>query len=201
MRSFGERMVVPLMNFLLLTFLPLKKIYSSSKGSFIAANGQFLIVDRETYDAIGGHTVVADKVVEDMELARRIKKRGFRMMTFLGENSITCRMYSGFKEAFTGFTKNYYPGFNTSALNFLLILVFVFITFFLPFLMIFMNSIFLWSVLIILIGRFATSLASKQNFLLNCMAHPIQIILMLAVGISSVTKTKKKKIEWKGRFI
>jgi chlorobactene glucosyltransferase len=183
-KSFGEWLVVPLMNFLLLSFLPLKKVYSSNKKSFIAANGQFLLIKREIYDEIGGHKAVADQVVEDMEIAREVKKRGFKIMTFLGENSIACRMYGGFKQAFRGFTKNFFPGFNTSPLIFVMSLVFFLLTFFLPFLAVFMNSKFIWIVFIILFGRIITSLSSKQSFLINCIIHPVQIIVMIADGLS-----------------
>lgn len=199
--SFGEWLIVPLMNFLLLTFLPLKKVYSSEKKSFIAANGQFLLIQRSVYDEIGGHRAVASKVVEDMEIAREVKKRGLRMMTFLGENSISCRMYSGFKEAFVGFTKNFFPGFNTSPLIFILFLFLLLLTFFLPFLLLVMNSKFGWVVIIILLGRLTTSLSSKQSFLINCFIHPVQILIMISIGINSVYRTTKKKLRWKERYI
>jgi chlorobactene glucosyltransferase len=200
-KSIGEWLVIPLMDFLLLTFLPLKKVYFSEKKSFVAANGQFLLIKREIYDEIGGHRAVANKVVEDMEIARAVKKSGYKVMTFLGEDSITCRMYSGFKQAFRGFTKNFFPGFNISSLSFILFLALLLVIFFLPFLMVFMNSKFIWVVLIILFGRLITSLSSKQNFLINCLFHPLQMIIMIAVGINSVYRTKKKKLRWKGRYI
>ncbi|MBT8392251.1 MAG: glycosyltransferase [Ignavibacteriaceae bacterium] len=199
--SFGEWLIVPLMNFLLLTFLPLIKVYSSEKKSFVAANGQLLLIERNTYDKIGGHREVASKVVEDMEIARNVKKFGFKMMTYLGENSISCRMYTGFRQGVIGFTKNFYSGFNLPPVVFALFLVFLLSSFFLPFLMIFVNSKFIWVVLIIIIGRISTSLSSKQNLLINVLIHPVQIILMIAIGISSVYKTSKKTLKWKGRYI
>ncbi len=201
MKSIGEWLVVPLMNFLLLAFLPLRKVYSSGKRSFIAANGQFLLITKEAYTKIGGHIGVADKVVEDMEIARQAKKSGFKLMTFLGEDSISCRMYDGFKPAFNGFTKNFFPGFNISPAIFTIFLVFVFTAFFLPFLLVFMNSYFILVVLIILLGRLAISVSSKQNFLINILLHPAQMFLMIAVGVNSVYRTKTKKLKWKGRSI
>jgi chlorobactene glucosyltransferase len=145
--------------------------------------------------------LVADKVVEDMEIARAVKKGGYKVMTFLGEISISCRMYNGFNQAFRGFTKNFFPGFNLSSLHFILFLVLLLLIFFLPFLMAFMNSMFIWVVIIILLGRLITSLSSRQNFLINCIFHPVQVIIMIAVGINSVYKTTKKNLKWKGRYI
>jgi chlorobactene glucosyltransferase len=200
-KLFGEWLVVPLMNFLLLTFLPLTKVYSSTKKSFVAANGQFLLITKEVYNKIGGHKEVANKIVEDMEMARRFKKSGFKLMTFLGENSITCRMYYGFEPAFNGFTKNFFPGFNTSPLIFIFFLLFLFTTFFLPYLFVFMNSYFIWIVLIILLGRLATSISSHQSIVANFLLHPIQMIIMIAIGLNSIYRTTTKKMKWKGRSI
>jgi len=104
-KSFGEWLIVPLMNWLLLSFLPLRQVYSSQNKSFIAANGQFILWDRETYFSIGGHKQVANTVVEDMELARKAKPHD-KIITLLGGNIIFCRMYSSFPNAFKGFTKN-----------------------------------------------------------------------------------------------
>ena len=200
-KSFGEWLVVPLMNFLLLAFLPLKKVYSSPNKSFVAANGQFLFIDRNTYEKIGGHSAFADRVVEDMEIAREVKKAGFKLMTFLGGSSISCRMYEGFTEAFNGFSKNFFPGFNIPAILFFLQLIIFFLAFLLPFTLIFMNPSFLIIVLIILTGRLFISIPSRQNFIINIFLHPIQILIMLAIGVNSVYRTKSKKLKWKGRYI
>ena len=200
-KSFGEWLIVPLMNFLLLAFLPLKKVYSSPNKSFIAANGQFLLITRLAYERIGGHQAFKEKVVEDMEIARATKSSKLKVMTLLGDNSIDCRMYEGFGEAFQGFSKNFFPGFNTSPIIFTAFLIFIIIVFLLPFLMIFVNYDFLLIVLIILTGRLIISICSKQNFLTNIILHPLQMIVMTAVGVNSVHKTITKKLKWKGRSI
>lgn len=200
-KSFGEWLIVPLMNFLLLTFLPLKKVYSSANKSFIAANGQFIFITKPFYTKIGGHKAFKEKVVEDMEIARQVKKSGFNMMTFLGADSVSCRMYDGLRPSFNGFSKNFFPGFNTSPLIFSLFLSLIFFVFLLPFFMILLNSDFLLIVLIILAGRLFISISSKQNLIINIILHPLQMFMMIAVGFSSIYKTMTKKLQWKGRSI
>lgn len=200
-KSLGEWLIVPLMNFLLLTFLPLKKIYSSANKSFVAANGQFLFITNEVYTKIGGHKAFKEKVVEDMEIARGIKKSGLKLMTLLGDDYISCRMYEGFDKAFNGFSKNFFPGFNTSQLIFSLLLILIFFVYLLPFLLIFVNYNFFLIVLIILTGRLFISITSRQNFFINVILHPLQMIVMIAIGVNSVYRTKTKKLEWKGRSI
>ncbi|HSW54877.1 MAG TPA: glycosyltransferase family 2 protein [Ignavibacteriaceae bacterium] len=200
-KSFGEWLVVPLMNFLLLAFLPLRKVYSSPNKSFVAANGQFLFIDRNTYEKIGGHSAFADRVVEDMEIAREVKKAGFKLITFLGGSSISCRMYEGFTEAFNGFSKNFFPGFNIPAILFFFLLIILFLAFLLPFTLIFMNPSFLIIVLIVMMGRLFISIPSRQNLIINILLHPIQILIMLAIGVNSIYRIKTKKLKWKGRYI
>jgi len=161
---------------------------------------QFFI-DKKAYEKIGGHAAFANKVVEDMEIAREVKKAGFKLMTFLGGNSISCRMYEGFTDAFNGFSKNFFPGFNIPATAFFLLLIILFIVFLLPFILIFMNPSFVLIVLIILMGRLFVSIPSRQNLIANILLHPIQILIMLAIGVNSVYRTKTKKLKWKGRYI
>lgn len=197
-KSFGEWLIVPLMNWLLLSFLPLKKVYSSENKSFIAANGQFMLWDRETYFSIGGHQHVANAVVEDMELARKAKQKN-KIMILLGGNIIFCRMYSSFTDAFKGFSKNFYPGFNlkpTTFISFVILLLFLFTV---PSAFALTNSNYLIVIMLIVLSRILISKMSHQNLLLNVILHPIQMIFMLVIGINSVMSTKLGYAAWKGR--
>ncbi len=109
-RTFGEWLIVPSMNFFLLNLLPLKKVFSSPKKSFVAANGQFIMLDKPSYNQIGGHNSVKNEVVEDMELARLYKQNKLSVLTALGDKNIYCNMYNSFSESFYGFSKEFFPG-------------------------------------------------------------------------------------------
>ncbi len=197
----GAQLVVPLMNWLLLTFLPLKKVYTSPRSSFVAANGQFILIDRKTYVSIGGHNDVKNQVVEDMELARKVKQNGLRMITALGNDSIFCEMYSSLNDSVNGFSKNFFKGFNISSITFLLMLFFMMILFFTPVILIILNINFLLIVSIILIGRVLISLMSKQKVVINVILHFFQMLVLIFVGIKSVYAASSGDIEWKGRKI
>lgn len=199
--SIGAQLVTPLMNWILLTFLPLIKVYTSHNPSFVAANGQFILIDRTTYESTGGHSSVRDQVVEDMEIARRVKKRGLKMLTALGSNSICCRMYKSLEESVNGFSKNFFRGFNINPVAFLLLLAFIIIVFFTPIILSLVNIKFLLIVSLILIGRVFISMMSKQNIILNMVLHFIQMIVLVLVGVKSVFVTVSGIIEWKGRKI
>ena len=61
-----------------------------------AANGQFLMIRRDAYDAVGGHASVAAEVLEDVALARRIKSAGYRLAFHSGKGIVRVRMYRSF---------------------------------------------------------------------------------------------------------
>jgi chlorobactene glucosyltransferase len=186
------------MNWLLLTFLPLKKVFTSNKKMFTAANGQFIIIDRDTYNLIGNHEKFKDQVVEDMEIARSVKSKKKRLMTCVGNNVISTNMYSSFSEAFNGFSKNFYKGFNTSKLSFLLIISILLILFVFPLIFAIGNSFYFLIVFIIVIERSIVSIISKENLVLNILLHPLQMIMMFLIGVNSLSKKKKF---WKNRII
>lgn len=72
--------------------------------------GPFMLFRRSTYEKIGGHRAVADQVVEDVELARRIKRNGHKLRYFLGSEIASVRMYRSFAALWEGWTKNLYVG-------------------------------------------------------------------------------------------
>jgi len=197
--SIGSYLVTPLMNWLLLTFLPLRQVFASKRGSLVAANGQFIVFKKEAYETIGGHVSVADNVVEDMELARLIKTSGLRIMTALGGSEIMCRMYSTFSEAADGFAKNFYPGFKIPVPFFLImILAFIFM-YLIPFVLMFFYPVFLIAAALIFFQRLLLSDLSLQNKLLNLLLHPAQMTVMTFVAYRSVIFSIRKKTVWKGR--
>jgi glycosyltransferase involved in cell wall biosynthesis len=74
-----------------------------------AANGQYLLIRREAYDAIGGHASVAGEVLEDVALARRAKAGGIPILFASGAGRVRVRMYRTFRSMWQGWAKNLYP--------------------------------------------------------------------------------------------
>jgi glycosyltransferase involved in cell wall biosynthesis len=73
-----------------------------------AANGQFLMMRRDVYDAIGGHASVAGEVLEDVALALRVKAAGHRIWFGSGRGIVRVRMYRSFQAMWQGWKKNLY---------------------------------------------------------------------------------------------
>jgi cellulose synthase/poly-beta-1,6-N-acetylglucosamine synthase-like glycosyltransferase len=78
------------------------------KSPAAAANGQFLMMRRDVYDAIGGHSGVAGEVLEDVALAMRVKSAGHRISFGSGKGIVHVRMYRSFQEMWQGWKKNLY---------------------------------------------------------------------------------------------
>src|SRR5262249_1448815 len=67
-----------------------------------AANGQFFLIRRQAYDAVGGHEAVRDQIVEDVELMRLLKARRFKTRFMLGAQLATTRMHATYEQMLHG---------------------------------------------------------------------------------------------------
>jgi cellulose synthase/poly-beta-1,6-N-acetylglucosamine synthase-like glycosyltransferase len=73
-----------------------------------AANGQFLVIRRDAYEAVGGHARVAGEVLEDVALAKLVKEAGYRIWFGSGKGIVRVRMYRTFAAMWEGWRKNLY---------------------------------------------------------------------------------------------
>jgi glycosyltransferase involved in cell wall biosynthesis len=71
-----------------------------------AANGQYILVRRDVYEKLGGHRAVADKLLEDVELARLFKAAGRKIWFRYGSGMVRTRMYRSYSAMAEGWTKN-----------------------------------------------------------------------------------------------
>ncbi len=78
------------------------------KHAAAAANGQFLMIRREVYEAVGGHARVCGEVLEDVALARAVKSAGYRLWFGSGRGMVRARMYRSFGAMWQGWQKNLY---------------------------------------------------------------------------------------------
>lgn len=127
-RGFWEKLVIPLVYFILMCYLPLRLVRTSPKTAFCSAIGQFILFKRDIYLRTGGHGAVKNAIVEDVWLCRTIKKAGGRVAVFNGVDALSCRMYRTPGEIIRGFSKNLFAGlgYRSSALFMLIALTLVF---------------------------------------------------------------------------
>ncbi|QSB13795.1 glycosyltransferase [Natronosporangium hydrolyticum] len=103
--TLGERLLVPLIDEVLLSFLP-HRLLSLPVPAAATANGQLLAFRRSAYQAIGGHRAVADRIVEDLALGRLARRRGLRLGLALGGDLVSARMYDGYPQTVRGLGKS-----------------------------------------------------------------------------------------------
>ena len=168
-----------------------------------AANGQFILIRRDVYEAVRGHAGVAAELVEDVALAHRVKQAGYKLYFASGAGVVRTRMYRSFREMWQGWTKNLFllMGGRTSAVAEELL------------------SAFPWPVAICLIlsplGR-AYAIAALVLFLLYLTSYAVQLrvnrlpvsairyyalaaCLYAGVLLASAWKFTHGKVIWKGR--
>ncbi|MBI5965549.1 MAG: glycosyltransferase [Chloroflexi bacterium] len=109
MGSFWEKVVMPLvMTALSVGFSPRKVNDPNTRDAI--ANGQFIFIKRNVYDAIGGHERIKDQIVEDKAISEQVKWNGYHLVVADGLKVIRTRMYTSFPTMWEGWTKNIYLG-------------------------------------------------------------------------------------------
>jgi len=219
LETFWEKQVIPLIYFALYTLLPAKYVersprwlpsFLSSKVSskFAAACGQFIAFKRAAYDSISGHESVKDKIIEDVELAKNIKRNSLRLKMFHGVGSVFCRMYSNHTELWNGLRKNFFVGFNKNILFFSVMGVLHLVVFIAP-IILFIYGFFINSsellitssvpVFIVFIQRASLNFIFKWD-IYSAFSHALGVLWFQALGVQClVDYLTQKRVSWKGR--
>lgn len=200
MVSPGEYLTVPVMNYILLTLLPLVLVLKSKFSSMAAANGQFMLFSKAKYFETLPHEKFKNNKVEDIEIARYFKQKNIPVVCSLGDDTIECRMYNGFDEAVNGFSKNAINFFGNSFLA--AILFWVVTTFgFLVVLSKLSIVLFFLYLSIIFATKVIVSFISKQSIVINLiLLIPQQLTLGILIYKALIYKFNKQ-LKWKGRSI
>lgn len=106
--SFWERVLIPFVYCRLSAKFSFARV-NDPKLPDAAANGQFLMILRDVYQKVGGHAAIANEVLEDVALSRRVKQAGYQIYFTAPIGIIRTRMYRNFSALWQGWTKNLYP--------------------------------------------------------------------------------------------
>jgi Glycosyl transferase family 2 len=103
--GFWEKAIMPVI------FAELARTYrpsdvSDPRSPAAAANGQYLLITRRSYDSVGGHAAVATSLLEDVALARAVKSSGRKIFFRFGGDAVRTRMYRTLPQLVEGWTKN-----------------------------------------------------------------------------------------------
>jgi hypothetical protein len=108
--SIGEHLIIPLIHFILLSYLPMRRMRRTLDPAASAGVGQFLLARKDAYVASGGHAAFASTMHDGVKMPRAFRRAGHRTDLFDGTDLVSCRMYDSWGRVWRGFVKNAYEG-------------------------------------------------------------------------------------------
>ena len=194
MLSAPERLLMPMLNFVVFSLFPGVLAARRRQPSLGLAHGSCLLLERQTYHAVGGHAAVRHEIFEDTRLAQLWRVRGQRSLCVDGQNAVRVRMYAGFPQIWRGFLKNFYPAFRHDT-TFWLFCAFHGVVFVLPFLTA------SWTAAAFVLAARAVLAVRFRQSVWTVPAHPFAEMIMLALALWSRHLCRSGRgVAWKGRL-
>ncbi|MEV8507660.1 glycosyltransferase family A protein [Actinoplanes sp. NPDC051475] len=201
------RLVQPLLQWSWLTFLPLRLMERSPRPSLAAAGGQWLVVDRAGYERAGGHAAVRGDILEDIGLARAVKRSGGRIALADGSGLATCHMYASWRELGDGYGKSLWASFGSpagaAAVVLLLMLLYVAppVTAALALMSatvdLALGSLCAYGMGVL--GRMIAAAATGGRTWPDPLAQPVSILVFAALVARSFARRRQGRLSWRGR--
>ncbi len=203
--GFWQRTVMPLVFAELATAYPPKEVSSPASG-IAAANGQFLMVEREAYFSVGGHRAIGKEILEDVALARAIKRARYGIRFRHAPDALATRMYRTLPDMVEGWTKNLALLFPSPMLMAAMQLLQFLLFFSLPALAFSMPYLVSWqrgAILVVWLraswgfyNRVSRSHFPAADVAISILGVPLFSWLLIR---SSLQRRGKKSVGWKGR--
>jgi hypothetical protein len=201
----GEALLLPLLGTILLAHLPLRLAAERPDPALAAANGQFLLFPRAGYHACGGHAGVRGDLVDDVALARAVKRAGGKVVVHDAGAFVAVRMYHGLGEAWAGFRKNLFPAFGGRPGPFLLGLALLVGWHGLPPLVVLAglatgHVAWAWAAQWAIATALRLVLAARLGQPgWSALVHPVGVWVVVAIALASWRATVRGDLAWKGR--
>lgn len=205
--TFLEQLLIPLIHFILLGFLSLRRMRASPQPAYAAGCGQLFVTRRAAYEASGGHAAIRRSLHDGLQLPRLYRQQGRTTDVFDATDLATCRMYRSASEVWRGLSKNATEGVATPTLlpavtmllgwghvapgPLLLVAAFE------------RNAVAaLLSTLALAVSYLPRVIAAVRfgQPLAGVLLHPVGILLFLAIQWSALVRSwRKRPVSWKGR--
>ncbi|MDQ3282426.1 MAG: glycosyltransferase [Acidobacteriota bacterium] len=201
MRGFWEHVVMPNLSTFAFSFLPIWLTNRSRFRLLAIGGGTGNLVTREAYEKSGGHTALADAVIDDVGLARLMRRSGRRTEIVRADDDVHVRMYHGLREIVEGFTKNAFVAFNRSYLVALLFLPVAVAVHILPYVLaLFGNPYAIAIVAVIALTRLILFTSLRYGVINALFAHPLMIGVWCWIMLRSIWYTGiRRQVHWRGR--
>jgi hypothetical protein len=193
-----EQLLLPLIHFVLLAFLPIERMRRSVNPAYAAACGQLIMVKRNAYHAVGGHAAIRGSMHDGIQLPRAFRRAGYATDIFDATDVAECRMYRNAGEVWNGLAKNAIEGIGAPAriapLTAILLLGQV-----LPFVAWPFAPVFLPIAVVSWLPRVLAAKTFRQPAM-SAVLHPAGIVLMLSIQWYALgRKLLRRPAAWKNR--
>ena len=209
-----ESLVVPMIFFILLSYLPFLRMRRTNDPASSAGCGQFLFISRRAYESTGGHATFRDSMHDGIRMPREVRRKGMHSDLADITGVASCRMYYGAASTWRGFAKNAYEGLSSPVLLVVLTLIHL-VGYVMPWLVLGMEAWTVWSgggpalasgtlawagAAIVLSGVHRAVIARwSQTPMWTAMTHPLAVLLVTAVQWYSFWLHLSGQRAWKGR--
>lgn len=209
--TFWEQLMIPMMHYVLLGYLPLDRMRKSTDPAFAAGCGQLFLTSKQAYVAAGTHESIRASRHDGIKLPRLYRHRGLTTDVCDGTSIARCRMYHNAGEVFRGLLKNADEGIaNPKLIGPFTVLLFG--GSLLPWITL-LTGLWQWSndgsVVVLLISILAIALsflprainaAKYQQPWLGAILHPLVIAVFLVLQwIALFNHITGRKTAWRGR--
>ncbi|WP_082208441.1 glycosyltransferase [Paenibacillus dauci] len=203
-----ERLVVPMMAFVIGYHLPIMMVRRSPRPFYLAVTGAWMMIHRNSYIRCGGHKHIFNHIVEDMELAKAVKKAGDPVTLADVQRHTSARMYRNAAQVWEGYKKNMFAGTGRNPLLVLCITVLYTLLFLWPVIMLVYGLVTIqpdvigWSAAAIIIGMLSKGIIdhhSGKPFWMGVLL-PVSALCMILILLDSwLAGIRGKGYSWKGR--
>ncbi|MBV8820583.1 MAG: glycosyltransferase [Acidobacteriaceae bacterium] len=206
--TFAEWLVLPLIHFILLGFLPLDRMRKSSNPAFSAGCGQLIMTVRDAYVRSGGHASIRTSLHDGISLPRGFRAAGLRTDIFDASDVATCRMFQNAAEVWFGLSRNATEGMAAPSR----ILAFTVLLFFgqlLPLPLMLFSAAAGKTLAITMIYAAAASAGYAVRFVCalryrqpvrSAVLHPLGILVLLGIQwFAFIRHLLRRPASWKGR--
>lgn len=201
-----EKLLIPLIHFVLLGFLPFWRMRRDMHPAYAAGCGQLFLARRDAYEASGGHAAIRTTLHDGIKLPRLFRTHGRKTDLCDATDLATCRMYQGAAQTWNGLAKNATEGLAAPAMIVPMTLLLLGGQA-LPFILLLCAA---WlSALALTLSALGATLAYLPRFLgaarfrqsiLGALLHPVGITLLVAIQWYARTRSVVgKPSAWKGR--
>lgn len=201
LHGFWENAAMPQLAMSVFSFLPIWIGERRQIALLAVGGGPGNFVRRADYDAIGGHEALRDAVVDDVSLARRLRKSGRRTETVRSDDFVFLHMYHGLREVIDGFTKNAFAIFGRSYLFALATVVLMLLVHLAPYIAAcFGNWPSIATIVVISLTRVVLFRSLRYPIWNAILLHPVMTVIWAWIFVRSMWLTGiRRQLHWRGR--